>query len=56
MLSMTVVVERVRRVLDVEPTPFATGLQETYHWHSGRERRQLDFFFEDALINEAAAA
>jgi hypothetical protein len=57
MFSITEVVERVKGVLHVEPTPFATGLQETYQWYLERgERRQPDFSFADRLIREAGTA
>ena len=56
MLPITLAVDRARRVLGVEPTPFATGLEETYQWYSQHGRRgQPDFSFEERLIREAAA-
>jgi nucleoside-diphosphate-sugar epimerase len=57
MFPITVAIERAKRVLQVEPTPFATGLQETYQWYLERgERRCPDFSFEDRLIREARTA
>jgi nucleoside-diphosphate-sugar epimerase len=54
---ITEVVERVKRVLHVEPIPFAIGLQVTYKWYlEYPQQRCLDFSFEDALIREAGAA
>jgi nucleoside-diphosphate-sugar epimerase len=54
--SITEVVDRVKRVLYVEPTPFATGLKETYKWYVDQARRRNpDFAFEDKLIREAAS-
>jgi 2'-hydroxyisoflavone reductase len=53
---ITAVVERVKRVLQVEPTSFAVGLRETYRWYSGQaEWRPPDFSFDDKLIRDAAA-
>jgi len=55
--SITEIVDRVRRVLQVEPTPFAIALRETYRWYAGRpEQRPADFSFDDKLIRDAAAA
>jgi nucleoside-diphosphate-sugar epimerase len=55
--SITEVVERMKRVLRVEPMPFAAGLRETFEWYAERdENRSLDFSFEDKLIREAEAA
>jgi nucleoside-diphosphate-sugar epimerase len=54
---ITEVVDRVTRVLKVEPTPFEAGLRETYRWYLDRaEQRHPDFSFEDKLIREAKAA
>jgi hypothetical protein len=55
--SITEVVDRVQRLLGVELTPFASGLRETYRWYEGRPAlRSADFWFEDKLLHEAAAA
>jgi nucleoside-diphosphate-sugar epimerase len=57
MFPITEVIERVKRVLHVEPTPFDAGLQQTYQWYLERgEGRQPDFSFEDRLIREARTA
>jgi len=56
MLPITLAVDRAKRVLGVEPTPFATGLEETYQWYLQHGRRgQPEFSFEERLIREAAA-
>ena len=51
---ITEAVGRVKRVLNVSLTPFATGLKETYKWYSkhGADRK-ADFAFEDELIRRA---
>ncbi|MDP9053328.1 MAG: NAD-dependent epimerase/dehydratase family protein [Acidobacteriota bacterium] len=51
---ITEAVGRVKRVLNVSLTPFATGLRETYKWYTkhGQERK-TDFAFEDKLIRQA---
>jgi 2'-hydroxyisoflavone reductase len=51
---ITEAVGRVKRVLNVSLTPFATGLKETYRWYSkhASERKQ-DFSFEDKVIRQA---
>jgi 2'-hydroxyisoflavone reductase len=47
-------IERVKRDLNVELTPFVDALRETYVWYSeSGPRRNLDFAFEDRLIREA---
>jgi nucleoside-diphosphate-sugar epimerase len=51
---ITEAVGRVKRVLNVAMTPFATGLKETYKWYMRhREDKRLDFAFEDKLIRQA---
>jgi len=41
---ITEAVGRVKRVLNVSPTPFQTGLKETYKWYAKHgEERKLDF-------------
>jgi hypothetical protein len=51
---ITEAVGRVRRVLNVTMTPFATGLKETYKWYLRHgEQRTLDFSFEDRVIRQA---
>ncbi|HKD09978.1 MAG TPA: NAD-dependent epimerase/dehydratase family protein [Bryobacteraceae bacterium] len=54
---ITEAVGRVKRVLNVTMTPFATGLKETYRWYTRhREDKRLDFAFEDKLIRQAKEA
>jgi 2'-hydroxyisoflavone reductase len=51
---ITEAVGRVKRVLNVSLTPFATGLKETFRWYSRHAPvRKLDFSFEDKLIRQA---
>src|ERR1700733_9826874 len=51
---ITEAVGRVKRVLNVSLTPFATGLKETWRWYSRRApERKPDFSFEDNLIRQA---
>ncbi|HEY1802626.1 MAG TPA: NAD-dependent epimerase/dehydratase family protein [Terriglobales bacterium] len=55
--SITEVVNRMKAVLGVEPTPFAAGLRETFKWYAEHaEERNSDFSFEDKLIRDAEAA
>jgi 2'-hydroxyisoflavone reductase len=54
MPPITEAVGRVKRVLNVALTPFATGLKETYKWYTKHaEDKKLDFSFEDKLIRQA---
>jgi hypothetical protein len=51
---ITEAVGRVKRVLNVTLTPFATGLKETWRWYSRHvTEKKLDFSFEDKLIRQA---
>jgi UDP-glucose 4-epimerase len=51
---ITMGVGRVKRVLHVNLTPFATGLRETFKWYSKHwPNKRLDFTFEDKLIRLA---
>ena len=51
---ITEAVGRVKRVLNVSLTPFATGLKETWRWYSKHApERKLDFSFEDKLMRLA---
>ena len=51
---ITEAVGRVKRVLNVSLTPFATGLKETWRWNSRHgSDSKLDFSFEDKLIRQA---
>jgi 2'-hydroxyisoflavone reductase len=55
-LPITEAVGRVKRVLNVSLTPFATGLKETWRWYSKHApERKRDFAFEDTLIKQARA-
>jgi nucleoside-diphosphate-sugar epimerase len=48
---ITEAVGRVKRVLNINLTPFATGLKETLRWYTRHApERKLDFSFEDKLI------
>src|ERR1019366_3161199 len=51
---ITEAVGRVKRVLNVSLTPFATGLKETYKWYSKHgPDRKADYAFEDKMIRQA---
>jgi 2'-hydroxyisoflavone reductase len=51
---ITEAVGRVKRVLNVSLTPFATGLKETLRWYTKHTpERAVDFTFEDKLIRLA---
>jgi hypothetical protein len=52
---ITEAIGRVKRVLNVTLTPFATGLKETWRWYHRHheEPRKLSFTFEDKLIKQA---
>jgi nucleoside-diphosphate-sugar epimerase len=47
---ITMLTQKMRRLLRVAPTPFAVGLKETFRWYRGQKRATPDFSFEDALI------
>lgn len=52
---ITEVIDRVKKVLGVQPTPFADGLRETFKWYAEqKEKRTPDFSFEEKLIRVAA--
>jgi 2'-hydroxyisoflavone reductase len=55
MPPITEAVGRVKRVLSIALTPFATGLKETHRWYTRHQAdtRKLDFTFEDNLIRQA---
>lgn len=55
MAPITEAVGRVKRVLNVTLTPFATGLKETLKWYLRQHpaSRKPDFTFEDKLITQA---
>lgn len=49
-------VTKITRVLGIRPTPFDTGLRETYRWYVRKNKRPApDFSFEDRLLSIAAA-
>jgi nucleoside-diphosphate-sugar epimerase len=52
---ITEAIGRVKRVLNVSLTPFATGLKETLKWYQKHqaETKKIDFSFEDNLIRQA---
>ena len=52
---ITEVIGRVKRVLNVAPTPFGTGLKETYKWYlrHAEPTKTLSFAFEDKVIRQA---
>jgi nucleoside-diphosphate-sugar epimerase len=55
---ITEAVGRIKRVLNVQLTPFAAGLKETLKWYTkhSAERKEPDFSFEDKLIRQAKEA
>jgi 2'-hydroxyisoflavone reductase len=55
MPPITEAIGRVKRVLSVSLTPFATGLKETLRWYQKHlaETKKIDFSFEDNLIRQA---
>lgn len=51
---ITMAIGRVKRVLHVSLTPFATGLKETHKWYAKHwPNKRLDFTLEDKLIRQA---
>jgi nucleoside-diphosphate-sugar epimerase len=51
---ITEAIGRVKRVLNITLTPFATGLKDTYKWYAKYgESRKLDTSFEDKLMKQA---
>jgi len=46
----TEVVEKVTRVLGVEPTPFEAGLRLAFDWYRMQPRRAVDYTFDDRLV------
>ena len=52
MAPITEAVGRVKRVLNLTLTPFATGLKETWKWYQRQPeaKKKIDFSFEDKLI------
>ena len=54
---ITLIVTKAQRVLAFKPTDFVTGLKETYRWYlRHHERREIDYSFEDRLVNSVAQA
>jgi nucleoside-diphosphate-sugar epimerase len=54
---ITEVIGKVKRVLKVQPTPFETGLRETYRWYLRHHKLpSKKFDFEDRLIAANATA
>jgi 2'-hydroxyisoflavone reductase len=53
---ITEVVVKAKRILGFQPTPFETGLKETYRWYLRNSKKgKIDYSFEDRLIEIAAA-
>ena len=52
---ITEAISRVKRVLNLTLTPFATGLKETHRWYSRNhpKGKRLNFRFEERLIKES---
>ena len=50
---MTEVVEKVTRVLGVEPTAFEEGLRQGFEWYLAQPRRPVDYAFEDRVLQRA---
>lgn len=50
---MTLVVEKVSRVLGVVPSGFEESLRHTYAWYRTRPRRPVDYSFEDRMLAQA---
>jgi len=47
-------VSKAKRILGLEPTPFAAALAETYGWYrANHQRPEIDYTFEDGLIAAA---
>jgi nucleoside-diphosphate-sugar epimerase len=54
---ITEVVVKAKRILGFQPTPFETGLKETYRWYlRNGKKSKIDYSFEDRLIEMAAVA
>ncbi len=54
---ITEVVVKAKRILGFQPTPFETGLKETYRWYlRNGKKSKIDYSFEDRLIEMATVA
>jgi hypothetical protein len=55
MPPITEAIGRVKRVLNLSLTPFATGLKDTLKWYQRQPgfKKKVDFSFEDKLIKAA---
>jgi len=54
---ITEVVVKAKRILGFQPTPFETGLKETYRWYlRNAKKAKIDYSFEDRLIEMASVA
>ena len=54
---ITEVVVKAKRILGFQPTPFETGLRETYRWYlRNTKKSRIDYSFEDRLIEMASVA
>jgi 2'-hydroxyisoflavone reductase len=54
---ITEVVVKAKRILGFQPTPFETGLKETYRWYlRNGKKAKIDYSFEDRLIEMATVA
>lgn len=47
----TSVIEKAPRVLGIAPTPLEAALREGFSWYQAQPRRQVDYTFEDRLLN-----
>ncbi len=55
MPAITMVVNKARRILGFQPTPFDQGLKETYKWYLRRPRKgKPDYSFDDKVLELAA--
>jgi nucleoside-diphosphate-sugar epimerase len=43
-------IDRARKELEFEPTPFEQGLQETFEWFRGLDRVEPDFSFDEQVL------
>jgi nucleoside-diphosphate-sugar epimerase len=53
---ITQIVTKAQRVLGFKGIDLAQGLKETYRWYQRHQpKREIDYAFEDKLLNHAAA-